>query len=193
MFGIIQKRSSNGWQATCPFHRGSVTAPLCRKFIPATGPGEGEMAVAKAMAKEWCLHYDRYDRKHKHLNWVPPAVPRADAVLELQMYLVNPPSEEPIPDAVLDGLAKHVPKVKGMHPMRESGGKRKRKSKCQGHACTQLTMGEKGEGKRKENSQGEGQEEGWRTGGRGQVWGRIWSSIKFWSGCAANFVALVTW
>ena len=106
MFQFIVKRSggtTGGWQAACPFHRGTPTAPKCRKYIPAASASEEDMQHAKVRAKAWCVAGGTYDRKYKHLRHPLPG-PDDERVLDLQVWLLKHSEEEPLPDYLLDGI-----------------------------------------------------------------------------------------
>ena len=106
MFQFIVKRSggtTGGWQAACPFHRGTPTAPKCRKYIPAASASEEDMQHAKVSAKAWCVAGGSYDRKYKHLRHPLPG-PYDERVLDLQVWLLKHPEEQPLPDYLLDGI-----------------------------------------------------------------------------------------
>ena len=108
LFQLIVKRSgkSQGWQATCPFHRGTPTAPKCRKFHPASSSSEVDMQRAKATAKAWCLAALQFDRKYKHLDdWSRDGACLDETVLDLQSFLMRWPDSQPVPDYILDGLS----------------------------------------------------------------------------------------
>ena len=103
-FSLISKPASSGWQATCPFHAGTPTAPRCRHWIPAKSRSEEDMRAARVLAKAWCLAYSKYDRKHMHLAHRHTGPLPDEQVLDLQSWLVNPPRERAVPDYILDGL-----------------------------------------------------------------------------------------
>ena len=87
----------SGWQATCPFHRGTETAPLCRKMFG----GKASPDALLLMAKAWCVAADQFERKYTHLRHLPNEEQDA-AQLELQVALMTAPLDEPMPDQVLD-------------------------------------------------------------------------------------------
>ena len=105
MFQFIQKGAGEaaGWQATCPYHKGTPTAPQCRKFIPAISDSDEHMAAALLIAKAWCVaaRDPENDRKYKHSK--SPLEPMDEPVLETAVQLLPPPPEEAVPDYVLDG------------------------------------------------------------------------------------------
>ena len=100
MFEFIQKGA--GWQAPCPDHNGTPTAPKCRKLIPAISDSDEHMAAALLIAKAWCVAAADTDRKHKNLKW--PLESMDELVLETAVQLLPPPPEEVVPDFVLDGF-----------------------------------------------------------------------------------------
>ena len=53
-------------QATCPYHRGTDTAPKCRRTM-AIPTKDGLVATRKAL-KVWCIMGNDYDRKYVHLQ-----------------------------------------------------------------------------------------------------------------------------
>lgn len=48
IFKLIEKRSAvtdtHGWEATCPYHRGTATAPRCRKFLRALSGSDEDIS-----------------------------------------------------------------------------------------------------------------------------------------------------
>ena len=55
-FNFVEKVSDGGcgWEATCPYHKGTATAPKCRKFIRSASGGVDDMDIALRAAKVFC-------------------------------------------------------------------------------------------------------------------------------------------
>ena len=70
-------RKADGWEGSCPFQRGTATAPLCRKLVSV----RGDLDAAKRMIKEWLLSAPDYNRKYTHMGWQRPDHPMRDADL----------------------------------------------------------------------------------------------------------------
>ena len=103
-FRLIWKftASSRSIQATCQFHRGTHTAPLCRRTLTVR---EGKADVTLLRLKAWCLAYSQFDRKYTHLAYCPPHADELDVeVVERAVGLADPlPDKHTIvPDSVLD-------------------------------------------------------------------------------------------
>ena len=70
-FQLIRK--SQGYQATCPFHRGTDTAPRCRHFVSMRSEAAEDEEMCLRILQDWCLAYSHYDRKRTHLRHPAPA------------------------------------------------------------------------------------------------------------------------
>ena len=94
--------TSRGAQATCPFHRGTSTAPQCKKFF-GLHRGEEDLGLCILRLKAWCLAYSLYDRKRTHLAHVPRVEDLDHDALEQQLARVTGPAPgSVVPDQVLD-------------------------------------------------------------------------------------------
>lgn len=94
--------SSRSIQATCPFHRGTHTAPLCRRTLTVR---EGKADETLLRLKAWCLAYSLFNRKCTHLAYCPPHTDELDVeVVERAVRLADPLPDKHtiIPDSVLD-------------------------------------------------------------------------------------------
>ena len=95
-------RKGNGWEATCPYHRGTDSAPRCRKNIPAAGDTDEDIYKAYLIAKEWCLLAPTHTRKYSHLRDLP-TTHRSEAELDAELAeLSSIPVPDPVPDHILD-------------------------------------------------------------------------------------------
>ncbi len=61
-------------QAACPFHRGTDTAPQCRKTLQVREEGDEALSTVVRRLKGWCLLAPTVDRKYLHLSLPPPLV-----------------------------------------------------------------------------------------------------------------------
>ena len=70
-FHIVQKLTFGriGYEATCPYHRGTDTAKKCKHFIGVADVQE--MTECEAKIKAWCIASQQYDRKRTHLRHRP--------------------------------------------------------------------------------------------------------------------------
>ena len=70
-FHLIQKLTFGrlGYEATCPYHRGTDTAPKCKHFIGVSFVGE--MPVCELKIKAWCIASQNYTRKRTHMRHKP--------------------------------------------------------------------------------------------------------------------------
>ena len=100
MFLITQKYK--GWQGQCPFHRGTSTAPLCRKYFSGR-KGDRSSATSLLMVKAWCIAATGFDRKYKHLEFEPTEEDMLED-LESQVQDLQFPQEEVLPDNLLDEM-----------------------------------------------------------------------------------------
>ena len=110
VFALIFKMQGahGGFEATCPFHRGTDTAPRCRQFIPMHGPDDH--ANCKLRAKVWCLAHQFYGRKRRHLRYQPQLDECPDpAAVEAACIFEPPDAEAILPDAVLDEIEEPDP------------------------------------------------------------------------------------
>ena len=81
------RRKAGGWEGSCPFHRGTATAPSCKKLVTV----RGNLNAAKRMIKEWLLRAPDYDRKYTHMGWEKPDRPMSDEDLERAVATVRAP------------------------------------------------------------------------------------------------------
>ena len=96
---FLLTRKGNAWAATCPYHRGTDSWPVCRKQFG----GKASDHVLLAMAKAWCIKGPEFFRKRTHMGFEPPADNDAEQ-LERDVLELRPPAMEPLPDALLDEL-----------------------------------------------------------------------------------------
>ena len=104
-FVFKQNARHGGFQATCPFHRGTDTASQCKKFIAMQSADDKDQCILRA--KMWCLSYSRYDRKYAHLGFDPTNEDvdiDADEI-ERRRVIDRPDWDAVLPDAVLDEIA----------------------------------------------------------------------------------------
>ena len=127
-------------QATCLFHKGTSTAPACRKSR-AIKTQDGT-ADALLWLKAWCVVGQTLDRKYKHLAYDPDGDPECDRdpiLLERAAgYFIAPDRDAIVPDHILDDV--------------EGGpgqpGKRRRRGKLgSGRAsCSTAALARRGQG-----------------------------------------------
>ena len=99
MFRLLRK--AQGWEARCPYHKGTATAPACKKLC--TVPGN--LDEAERLCKEWLVASTAYTRKRTHLAWRErPRSARSHAALEAAVAIMVPPVEPVLNDAELDAL-----------------------------------------------------------------------------------------
>ena len=102
-FLIVYKANNKfgGYQATCPFHEDTDTAKQCKKFLPIEGVhGDADCLVR---IKAWCNRAKTFDRKRRHLRFVPG--PGLDpAAVEAACIHDGPPHGDVFPDALLDKI-----------------------------------------------------------------------------------------
>ena len=106
-FSIIKK--GNGYQATCPYHKGTDTAPACKHFISfnPNDPTAATQCLNKLML--WCLAAPEWNRKRAHLKLRATESQLAgvtfEALEEIRNVLPAPPAaSDLIPDHVLDAM-----------------------------------------------------------------------------------------
>ena len=113
-FSFIPKPAQGrfgAWEATCPYHRGTESAPKCKKTINMTNASGDEAVKVHKLLQVWCLHSKHYTRKHKHLKWDRhpsdeelAAISLDDIEVEKRRLPPVPPWETVLPDAVLDTM-----------------------------------------------------------------------------------------
>ena len=107
VFSLIWKPNAGrfgSWEGTCPFHRGTIAAPRCKKTLGVTAE-IGKMDT-ELLIKSWCTMAELYDRKYKHLEWIhrPNDI---DAIIpseleEAAASMDAPPWDVVCPDEIMD-------------------------------------------------------------------------------------------
>jgi hypothetical protein len=100
--------TKGGWEAICPYHRGTETATKCKKFHVVKGDTTEHIDSVRLWIKAWCIAGARpeIDRKWKHLKYdVTPDDMSLPMFLEIQLtHLVAPPWDAVVSDEILDLL-----------------------------------------------------------------------------------------
>ena len=107
---LITYKSSGQWggfQARCPFHKGTATAAQCKKFISIPGSTTADTENAILRVKAWCNAAPQFDRKRHHLKYIPPQDGFREEDLEHARIDQAPNFDDVLPDSVLDELHSH--------------------------------------------------------------------------------------
>ena len=116
-FWFVLKTSgrSRGAQVTCPFHRGTDTAPACKKFMAMRPEEEDVMCILRL--KAWCVAAPQYDRKYKRLAHIPRDEDLDGDALDQRVQRLSASDRGTVlPDSVLDlqvGLEAQVERRRG--------------------------------------------------------------------------------
>ncbi len=101
-FKLVFKISGawGGYEATCPFHRGTETAAKCKKFIPMRHALDHDVCMSRH--KGWCLAAQHLSRKGSELRFAPAVAGHDAAMLEVCRIDERPPWDTIMSDAFLD-------------------------------------------------------------------------------------------
>ena len=103
-FSLIFKVNgqTGGYEATCPFHRGTATAPKCKKWHRMFA-GELDHVGALLRAKIWCVSAMDYKRKRRHLRYIV-LDDHGLAAEDVEARRIDAAPDSIMPDAMLDEL-----------------------------------------------------------------------------------------